>query len=397
MTDAFEKLHVEKKERVSLVGLLEELNLPPRIVEYVRRNQRNIYIVFTLLVVGVISWSLYGAWDEKRTERSGSALAAAKEESGAARPDAFSASTAGMDAALPFRKFVTIMQGCNNYCAYCVVPYTRGREISRNVNDILDEVIALVDRGVREITLLGQNVNSYGLVRSVTENPLPRPFPALLHRVAAVRGLRRLRFTTSHPKDLSDDLMQCFRDIPILCPQFHLPVQSGSNAVLKRMNRKYTVESYLEKVQSLRSYCPEIVITTDIIVGFPGEREEDFEETLQLLEKVRFAGSFSFKYSDRPGTRAAAFQDKVPESVKSQRLARFQKRQDAISLEHNRGYIGRTLSVMVESSEKGALKSRSTTNHVVHIETEKNIPAGACISAKIVHAGPHSLQGALKK
>ena len=312
-------------------------------------------------------------------------------------PDAFSASTAGMDAALPFRKFVTIMQGCNNYCAYCVVPYTRGREISRNVNDILDEVIALVDRGVREITLLGQNVNSYGLVRSVTENPLPRPFPALLHRVAAVRGLRRLRFTTSHPKDLSDDLMQCFRDIPILCPQFHLPVQSGSNAVLKRMNRKYTVESYLEKVQSLRSYCPEIVITTDIIVGFPGEREEDFEETLQLLEKVRFAGSFSFKYSDRPGTRAAAFQDKVPESVKSQRLARFQKRQDAISLEHNRGYIGRTLSVMVESSEKGALKSRSTTNHVVHIETEKNIPAGACISAKIVHAGPHSLQGALKK
>ena len=203
-----------------------------------------------------------------------------------------------------FRKFVTIMQGCDNYCSYCVVPSTRGREISRPVADILEEVELLISRGVREITLLGQNVNSYGSTNPVAERPVS--FAELLKMTAAVPGLERLRFTTSNPQDLSTALMRCFRELPNLCPHFHLPVQAGSNAVLRRMHRKYTRELYLEKVAELRSYCPEIALSTDVIVGFPGETEEDFEQTLSLLETVRFHGSFSFKYSDRPQTRSAA-------------------------------------------------------------------------------------------
>ncbi|MCI5138686.1 MAG: tRNA (N6-isopentenyl adenosine(37)-C2)-methylthiotransferase MiaB, partial [Candidatus Electrothrix sp. AR1] len=197
-----------------------------------------------------------------------------------------------------FRKFVTIMQGCNNYCSYCVVPKTRGREISRPVADILEEVRLLIARGIKEITLLGQNVNSYGCTNAVAEDPTG--FPDLLKMVAEIPGVQRLRFTTSNPQDLSTELMQCFRDLPNLCPQFHLPVQAGSNAVLKKMHRKYTREVYLEKVTELRSYCPNIAICTDVIVGFPGETEADFAQTMDLLETVRFHGSYSFKYSDRP-------------------------------------------------------------------------------------------------
>ncbi len=297
---------------------------------------------------------------------------------------------------IPYKKFVTIMQGCNNFCTYCVVPYTRGREVSRNANEIIDEVKVLVDGGVKEITLLGQNVNSYGLANPVTKDRIPYSFANLLHEVATINGLKRLRFTTSHPKDLSDELMQCFRDIEILCPQFHLPVQAGSNPILKKMNRKYTIESYLEKVRALRLYCPEIVLTTDMIVGFPGETEMDFENTMQLLEEVRFAGSFSFKYSDRPGTQSSQYPDKVPEEVKSARLTRFQKRQDEISLEHNSTYIGLILPVMLESSEVGSLKCRSATNHVVHIKTDRKFKEGSSLNAKIVHAGPHSLRGELQ-
>ncbi len=295
----------------------------------------------------------------------------------------------------PFRKFVTIMQGCNNYCTYCVVPYTRGREVSRKVKEIVEEVEALVDAGVKEITLLGQNVNSYGLANVVTVDGAPYSFPKLLHEVAKVKDLERLRFTTSNPKDLSDELMRCFQDIDILCPQFHLPVQAGSNYVLKKMNRKYTIESYLEKVNALRSYCPEIALTTDVIVGFPGETDEDFQKTMDLLETVRFAGSFSFKYSDRPGTTSSSFQNKVAEDIKSVRLSRFQKRQDAISLENNKGNIGKILHVMIESTSDGSVKSRSVTNHIVHIKTKKSLLPGDTLEAEIIHAGQHSLQGKL--
>jgi len=292
-----------------------------------------------------------------------------------------------------FRKFVTIMQGCNNYCAYCVVPYTRGREISRSVNDIVDEVKVLVDSGVKEITLLGQNVNSYGKTNAVTESGLPYSFAQLLHKVAETKGLSRLRFTTSNPKDLSDELMRSFRDIPSLCPQFHLPVQAGSDDVLKRMNRKYSVAQYLDLVDKLRGYCPEIALSTDIIVGFPGETEEDFQGTMDLLEKIRYHGSFSFKYSDRPGTRASDFGDKVAEEVKTERLMRFQARQDEISLERNQEYVGKVKEILVEDIGPDSLRGRTDTNHIVHLHQYVIAKPGDFITAEIYHAGQHSLQG----
>lgn len=295
-----------------------------------------------------------------------------------------------------FRKFVTIMQGCNNYCTYCVVPYTRGREVSRKYNDILDEVKALVDGGVKEITLLGQNVNSYGKTNEVHPKIKKYSFSDLLRDVAEIPGLKRLRFTTSNPKDLTEELMVCFRDIEILCPQFHLPVQAGSDSVLKRMNRKYSVADYLEKVDKLREFRPDIALTTDIIVGFPGETEDDFAGTMRLLETVRYHGSFSFKYSDRPGTRASTFDEKlrIDEDVKSRRLSRFQARQDEISLERNREYIGKIKNIMIEECSEKGIKGRMDTNHIVHLPCPADPPVpGNFIEVKIVHAGKHSLRG----
>ncbi|MCW5201797.1 MAG: tRNA (N6-isopentenyl adenosine(37)-C2)-methylthiotransferase MiaB [Candidatus Electrothrix communis] len=290
-----------------------------------------------------------------------------------------------------FRKFVTIMQGCDNYCSYCVVPKTRGREISRPVADILEEVRLLIARGIKEITLLGQNVNSYGCTNAVAEDPTG--FADLLKMVAEIPGVQRLRFTTSNPQDLSTELMQCFRDLPNLCPQFHLPVQAGSNAVLKKMHRKYTREMYLEKVAELRSYCPDIAICTDVIVGFPGETEEDFTQTMDLLETVRFHGSYSFKYSDRPHTRSADFTDKVDEQIKKERLQRFQSRQDAISLERNQEFLGKTVEVMVESCAPSRAQGRTGSNHIVHFTSPTDLLPGDLTLITITHAGHHSLKG----
>ncbi len=295
-----------------------------------------------------------------------------------------------------FRKFLTIMQGCNNYCSYCVVPFTRGREVSRSVSHIIEEAKSLIKGGVKEITLLGQNVNSYGQTNSVTEPAVPYSFAELLRAVAKIDGLKRLRFTTSNPKDLSDDLMSCFAEIDILCPQFHLPVQSGSNAILTAMHRRYTRELYLEKVTALRKYCPEIALTTDVIVGFPGETDADFEDTMSLLEEVQYHGSYSFKYSDRPGTRSADFENKVDEKIKSERLARFQKRQDEIGLAYNRGYVGKTIPVMIERNEFDKMVGRAETNHLVHFtDLSSCTVAGDIIDATVTHAGQHSLQGKL--
>ena len=296
-------------------------------------------------------------------------------------------------APIEYRKFVTIMQGCNNFCSYCVVPATRGREISRPVQDILEEVHLLTDRGITEITLLGQNVNSYGCTNAVAEQQTG--FADLLRLVAAVPGVKRVRFTSSNPQDLSMELMKCFAELDNLCPHFHLPVQSGSNAVLQRMNRKYSRELYLEKVAALRSFCPDIAISTDMIIGFPGEREEDFAQTMELLETVRFHGSFSFKYSDRPNTRSALFSDKVDESIKGERLQRFQQRQDQISLEKNREYLGRTLEVMVEESNSSKIKARTGSNHIVHFEATTAYSPGDLVRVSIIHAGKHSLNGRL--
>ena len=294
-----------------------------------------------------------------------------------------------------FKKFITIMQGCNNFCTYCVVPYTRGRETSRAPDDILAEIKALADQGIKEITLLGQNVNSYGKAQNGSFQYIT--FPELLRNAAKVEGITRLRFTTSNPKDLSPDLIECFTEIDNLCPHFHLPVQSGSNRILKRMNRKYSIEEYLEKIDSLRHIRPDIALTTDIIVGFPGETDEDFQATMDLLETVRYHGAYSFKYSDRPQAKSVAFGDKVDENIKSERLKLLQEKQNSISLQINKDYEGSTQTIMVEGESKngdGQWSGRTRSNIIVNFYGPALSP-GQEVQVKITEGLLHSLRGVL--
>lgn len=243
-------------------------------------------------------------------------------------------------------RFVTIMQGCDNFCTYCVVPHVRGREASRRPENILREIRGLVESGVREVTLLGQNVNSYGKKEGLI------PFHELLARINEIDGLWRIRFTTSHPKDLSPELMEAFRSLPKLCAHIHLPVQSGSDAVLKRMRRRYTREAYLEKVGRLRAFRPDIAITSDIIVGFPGETPADFEETLDLVRRVGFDGLFAFMYSDRPNVPAARFTDKVDDAEKAARLQTLLALQEGYTLLKNRALEGTVQEVLVDGQSR---------------------------------------------
>ncbi|WP_373499348.1 tRNA (N6-isopentenyl adenosine(37)-C2)-methylthiotransferase MiaB [Desulfococcus sp.] len=243
-------------------------------------------------------------------------------------------------------RFVTIMQGCDNFCTYCVVPHVRGREASRRPEQILREIRALVDAGVREVTLLGQNVNSYGKKEGLI------PFHELLSGINDIDGLWRIRFTTSHPKDLSPELMEAFRSLGKLCPHIHLPVQSGSDAVLKRMHRRYTRGTYLEKVDRLRAIRPDIAITSDIIVGFPGETRADFEETLDLVRAVGFDGLFAFMYSDRPNAPAAGFADKVADMEKAARLQVLLSLQENQTLLQNRALEGTVQEVLVDGPSR---------------------------------------------
>ena len=295
----------------------------------------------------------------------------------------------------PCKKFVTIMQGCNNFCTYCVVPYTRGRETSRPPEDIVAEISTLAQQGVKEVTLLGQNVNSYG---RVSDGSLPYiSFPELLEKVSTVDGIERIRFTTSHPKDLSPELIECFATVEKLCPHFHLPVQSGSNRILKKMNRKYTIEQYLERVEVLRQIRPDIALTTDIIVGFPGENDEDFQATMQLLDTVRYHGAFSFKYSDRPQAKAIAFDNKIDEQAKSERLKILQERQNDISLQRNREYEGSVQLVMIEGESKngdGQWSGRTMSNVIVNFDGHALSP-GQEVQVRITEGLLHSLRGVI--
>ena len=245
-----------------------------------------------------------------------------------------------------FSTFVTIMYGCNNFCSYCIVPYVRGRERSRAPENIVAEVRSLAERGFREITLLGQNVNSYAYADDGVD------FPALLRRVSTVEGIERIRFMTSHPKDLSPRLIEAMATLPKVCNHIHLPVQSGSNRILSEMNRRYTREKYLGLVEDIRAAVEGVELTTDIIVGFPGETEEDFEETLALVRQVGFSDAYTFMYSPRLGTRAAEMESQVPEQVKKDRLLRL----NACSAEQlkvgNRKYIGQEGTVLVEGCDR---------------------------------------------
>jgi tRNA-2-methylthio-N6-dimethylallyladenosine synthase len=286
--------------------------------------------------------------------------------------------------------YVTIMRGCDNFCSYCIVPMVRGRECSRSSHEIIREVESLVRCGVREVTLLGQNVNSYGQGVAGEVN-----FAGLLQRVARVEGLLRIRFTTSHPKDLSPTLMRCFSELPPLCPHIHLPVQSGSDHILQRMNRGYTRSHYLQMVKKLREIREDVAVSSDMIVGFPGEEEEDFQLSLRLLEEVRFDGLFSFKYSDRPKTAARLLDGKVEEEVKLERLQRLQELQERITLEKNEAQVGQTSLVLVEGSSQiggSQLSGRTPQNRVVNFEGSPQL-VGEEIPILITVAHAHSLEG----
>lgn len=267
-------------------------------------------------------------------------------------------------------EFITIMKGCDKVCTFCIVPFTRGREVSKPADLVIREVETLVASGMRDVTLLGQNVNSYGKDRERQPH-----FAELLRAVDAVAGLERLRFTTSHPTDCTDELIDCFGELRTLCESFHLPVQCGSDRVLEAMRRPYTIEHYLGRVARLRERVPSIGLTTDIIVGFPGETEADFEATLELLRQVRYDSIYSFKYSPRPGTRAAAMDDDVPEAEKTRRLAEVQRLQDVIYDEILGSYAGKTLEILVEGPSRKAarggpaalqLSGRTRSNIVVN-------------------------------
>lgn len=285
-------------------------------------------------------------------------------------------------------EFVTVMKGCDNVCAFCVVPHTRGREVSRAFPEVLEEVARLTTVGVREVTLVGQNVNSYRGGIS---------FAQLLLRTAQVPGIERVRFTTSHPHDLSDELVEAFRVEPKLMPHFHLPVQSGSNEVLVRMKRDYTVAEYLERLGKLRAARPDIAVTTDIIVGFPGETEADFEKTYALCEQVRYDGQFAFVYSPRPKTIAGLKEDEwgpVPHEVKVQRLERLNALQKQISLEVMSKHVGHTVEVLVEGRSKtNPLRRFGRTPHNRVVNFDGDAPVGALCTVQVDAATQSALLG----
>lgn len=285
--------------------------------------------------------------------------------------------------------FVPIMYGCNNFCTYCIVPYVRGRERSRQPEEIFSEVEEAIQNGFKEITLLGQNVNSYG------KDLKTKNFAELLREVDKISGIERLRFMTSHPKDLSDELIEVMAAGKNICEHIHLPVQYGSNKILQKMNRVYTVEKYLELVKKIREKIPEISLTTDLIVGFPGETDDDLKKTLEFLEKVQFDMAFTFIYSERSGTPAVNFDGKVDDETKHSRLQELMKLQNKISLEKNLRLQGKILEVLVEGeskTDKNIFTGRTRTNKLVLFPHE-NEKIGDLVKVKINHVQTWILKG----
>lgn len=289
-------------------------------------------------------------------------------------------------------EFLTIQEGCDNFCTYCVVPYTRGREFSRSVKEIMTEARSLVANGVKEITLLGQNVNSYNGVDESGEN---RRLSQLLWELSSIDGLKRLRYTTSNPKDVDEDIAKAHRDIKILMPSLHLPVQSGSDDVLKKMNRKYSREKYFEVIDMLRSYRPDMAFSSDFIVGFPGETDKDFENTLDLVKRVNYAQAYSFKYSPRPHTPAAKMENQVPEDVKDKRLQILQELLNQQQGDFNSSFVGKKVEVLItkEGRHPGQLVGRSQYSHAVTIDNACDLYVGDIVEVYVKSAVSHSLIG----
>lgn len=287
------------------------------------------------------------------------------------------------------KALVNITYGCNNFCTYCIVPYTRGREKSRSLRAVKQEIINLVNDGVKEVMLLGQNVNSF---RDADGNN----FAALIRALDEVEGLERIRFMTSHPKDLSDELIACFADCKKLCHNIHLPVQSGSDEVLRRMNRHYNRQRYMEIVEKLRATCPDLSISTDIIVGFPGETEEDFLDTLSLVREVEYDSAFTFIYSPRVGTPAAKYDNQIPENIKHERFDRLVEEVNRCSAKKNSEYLGKIVTVMVDGPSKndaGAWSGRTDTFKLVNFTSEEPLTEGQMVSVRITETKTFSLDG----
>jgi tRNA-2-methylthio-N6-dimethylallyladenosine synthase len=283
--------------------------------------------------------------------------------------------------------FLTVQEGCDKFCTYCVVPYTRGAEVSRPSGDIVAEALSLVHAGAREIVLLGQNVNAW--------SDGDQGLAALIRVLARIDGLDRIRYTTSHPVNMNEELIAAHGEVEKLMPYLHLPVQSGSNRILKAMNRSHTAESYLATIERMRAARPDIAVSGDFIVGFPGETEEDFEATLQIVDAVRYASAYSFKYSARPGTPAAAMEDQIDREVMDERLQRLQDRINAHSLAFNRSKVGSDTTILIERKGRhaGQMIGKSPWLQSVHVETDT--APGDLIDVTLVAAGPNSMTGAI--
>ena len=288
------------------------------------------------------------------------------------------------------KALVNITYGCNNFCTYCIVPYTRGREKSRSLEDVVCEVKKLVADGAIEVMLLGQNVNSFIDDKGNT-------FPTLVRAINDIEGLERIRFMTSNPKDLSDELIECYRTCEKLCKHIHLPVQSGSSSVLKRMNRRYDREKYIDIINKLKSACPDIAITTDIIVGFPGETEAEFEDTISLVEYVKYDSAFTFIYSPREGTPAAGFSDQIPYDIKHERFERLNKVVNKYSLEKNERLSDKTVKVLIDGSSRKddeSYSGRTDGFKLVNVSSGRDI-TGRLVDVRITECKTFSIDGVL--
>ena len=364
---------LKRKNPDMLIALCGCMMQEPQVVEKIRKSYRHVDIIFGTHNIFRLAELIFRRLTEKKM------VVDIWEGTDAIVEDL------PVERKYPFKSGVNIMFGCNNFCSYCIVPYVRGRERSRNPEDIIHEIEGLVADGVVEVMLLGQNVNSYG--KTLKE---PITFAELLRRVEQIDGLERIRFMTSHPKDLSDELIEVMKNSRKICKHLHLPVQSGSSRILKQMNRKYTKEQYLELVDKLRAAVPDISLTTDIIVGFPGEAEEDFQETLDVVRRVRYDSAFTFIYSKRTGTPAAAMEDQVPEDVVKDRFDRLLKEVQDIAaqmVKRDEGTVQKVLVEEMDTHEPGYVTGRLSNNTVVHF------PGDASLVGQIVDVSLDEARG----
>jgi len=295
----------------------------------------------------------------------------------------------------PFRAWVSIAVGCDNACTFCIVPFVRGAQRSRSIGDVLAEVQGLAAHGVVEVTLLGQNVNTYGRDLTVPGSSRRPLFATLLREVNAIDGIRRIRFTSPHPHDFTPDVIEAMAGCDAVCEHIHFPLQSGSDRILRAMQRSYRRERYLDWLGRIRAAVPDVAVSTDIIVGFPGETEDDFRGTLEVVERAGFDSAYQFQYSPRPGTRAATMPDQVPKEIVQARFDRLVELQESISLAKNREQVGRTFEVLVEGDGKraGSTQARTRSNRIVHVADA--IPPGTFVHARVTSAAAHHLTGAV--